>query len=1404
MFQLEKSTILSYKDSVDHNLFMQAFLKGEIEIHVQENAIVRTHKFEEFIPQLQGKKPLNQISNIFKSAFSKKYSGLRLEHLSLILCSFFSSHKKNSSYASVVYSVEEIIALLSLISFDPLIEFENEQGPFLRDAYNKLVYELIKDNESVLSFVFLPGWKVEVDGREIKELSVSSAIEILKVNNHALKAFYSERQIPKPQSSVTSEFIFATEPPRDGGGRIQYSAKGNGKIEKNLGVFGSSEYQSLDYIKWPIPSRSSSYIGQDENMGKLISFIDSHESHVALVYGIGGIGKTELVAKAFEKKRLKNVIYWKCFKDQDRLSFLELAERLDMLISDHNSEHRLITQIIRKIKSIQSYVVIDDIHNIFSQRRFIEELLSLNRGKVVLIGREKPAELLSTPLEKSAIIHLDFLQFKELKKFVDSKTKIIHPSIHLIRDEVVSIYSKIGGHPEVCNFVLQLLSEGAKLEDVLKDLPQLIEGLQYKYISDNLLNKLFESNDSRESQLLCEISTFARTVQLKTLSRLQTYDERSFRSLKDKNFIHIHNGLVSVPDMIKEFAYAKVKDPQTVHLKIANALLEEFEKLEKINPILVMNILYHSEESDSEEVIESFKNIFQENFPETRTRDFLSSDIKSSLDVYEAMINIYPRNVKYHSKRSKLYRRMKNFKLGYEKLKESLSIPEFHNDEYLLLEKVIYQKRLKEIDGVKRTLEKIFEQNQNSVYGLHAEMIFKFESNDVEGAVKNAHELIRITERKGDLSTIPKLLEFMKKLIKRKEFASFEELMYLSIESNDFTSIILFYNLAKELVKRNQLKLARGILEKLLKVTRTDRLLSKIGFVYLEMGEIESAHSAFAESIYLNKSNISAYVGKAKTHLKQGQQKVAHDLFLNALEIDQSVPLRNEYSKFLLECNETGKAIDEYLKTIELYPSNPRPLLELATIYFSYGNYRKVVNVISKSRLVDNNVHLLGLLTQSYFELNNFDLAFEKAQKVLSKEKYNIPINILLAEYYGKNELDDLAIKHYKLGLKSKGSREVIRVKYGRFLWKKGEHATALNMFNQAIVENPSSSFAYGVRGRFYSTKRDAFDKAESDLLRAIEIDGKDPSLQLSLGKLYSQKKEFQNKALDLFNGIIDSNPNSPHPQATVEKAMTLVLLKQVPEAIQVLQDFLTNVDDTNRYALNVLGSIYFKTLKDFDMAISYFERSLANKSDVTCREYLLQIYQAKNNEQTAMKFAFELLGINPKNTMALTFFAKVNMSKKSFRKALILLEVAFSNRSVFRDSVLRDKLLKLYKKLGLTQKYNDLYLETNELLKKKKLKRAYLFKAKKHYLLVDSAQRRTLVKKDKIGLVVIIDGEPMIRGKSMLDQNWKGVSVAANISDGDEVYYSLFKTRTGQLEVDFIEPYFSKDRYVSTFVNKL
>jgi len=304
------------------------------------------------------------------------------------------------------------------------------------------------------------------------------------------------------------------------------------------------------------------------------------ENRFIIIEGIAGIGKTYLAARI--AMGMKAEIFWHQFRPVDTFDYViqKLAVFLykqgleDLLnyLESGGTDRNVCLLLIKKITPANNALFFDDLH-LVSDKEIFTLLSSLKNAACFVVVTSRHTPRLDALSENTHIIRLEGLSRDETKRFLEIR------GIKLTEDAFEKLYRKTGGHPLALKF-LSISREN--IEDITKRIPEAnIEGFLWTEIYTKL------TGDQKE--MMRSLSVFRGPVPIEALRAVYEGEMmlETLLSLKEMLLVEESAGRYFTHDMVHEFCYRMVDDPETSHIKAS----KYYEKM--IGSTEIIEHIYH-------------------------------------------------------------------------------------------------------------------------------------------------------------------------------------------------------------------------------------------------------------------------------------------------------------------------------------------------------------------------------------------------------------------------------------------------------------------------------------------------------------------------------------------------------------------------------------------------------------------------------------------------------------------------------------------------------------------------------------------------------------------------------------------------------------------------------------------
>ncbi|WP_048152460.1 helix-turn-helix domain-containing protein [Palaeococcus ferrophilus] len=300
------------------------------------------------------------------------------------------------------------------------------------------------------------------------------------------------------------------------------------------------------------------FVGREEEIEEL----QNRREAVLVVYGIAGIGKTTLVAKAFPRAFWHHVtgtegvehFFWRAGMF---LQSLGRGELIEYLRTGGNDEKTILELLKEGVENTNATIAVDDLHQcndegFFRVLRFLAR--RMRRGKIVVTSRIKP------PLGVEGVFYLRLrgLRPEEAYNLALLRKGSITPG------EFAEAYRITKGHPLALNLLFESTARG--------------EAWGRENFFEFLFEEVYRSLSEPERSLLGIMSLFNDPIEYEALKRL--YPGRglfpALHSLLNRGLVERIGEGYAVHDLVRSFARETSSlSPGDYYLSYADYLLEK-------------------------------------------------------------------------------------------------------------------------------------------------------------------------------------------------------------------------------------------------------------------------------------------------------------------------------------------------------------------------------------------------------------------------------------------------------------------------------------------------------------------------------------------------------------------------------------------------------------------------------------------------------------------------------------------------------------------------------------------------------------------------------------------------------------------------------------------------------------
>lgn len=340
-----------------------------------------------------------------------------------------------------------------------------------------------------------------------------------------------------------------------------------------------------------VPPDVADFVNRDAEQTNLEDLIRRQKTHMIVIQGITGIGKTQIAAKLMKNIKNGYITYWKEIHSVD--TFYQITKNLagflrdngnselDDYLEDGGTDHEhIINILLNKLKEKQYALFFDnyqeaedkEVHDLFN--RFKD---NLTYSTIVITTRVPPpfvnlADKIQNKAKEENIEGFDIEATKEYLKC--HKVKVS-------QEQLVKIYQKTGGH-----LLYLALFVGSSSE---MEMDERIENL-HESIEEYFYNEIYTGLIDGERSVLKTLSVFRTAVMADACIQVsKTANVREILlNLIKKLLVKRKKELYYLHDSIREFSYNLIDNPKEYHKRAG----EYYYKLEK-TPENILETTYH-------------------------------------------------------------------------------------------------------------------------------------------------------------------------------------------------------------------------------------------------------------------------------------------------------------------------------------------------------------------------------------------------------------------------------------------------------------------------------------------------------------------------------------------------------------------------------------------------------------------------------------------------------------------------------------------------------------------------------------------------------------------------------------------------------------------------------------------
>lgn len=269
-------------------------------------------------------------------------------------------------------------------------------------------------------------------------------------------------------------------------------------------------------------------------------------------------------------------------------------------------------------------------------------------------------------------------------------------------------------------------------------------------------------------------------------------------------------------------------------------------------------------------------------------------------------------------------------------------------------------------------------------------------------------------------------------------------------------------------------------------------------------------------------------------------------------------------------------ALEQYQSCLAIDPNHFNAHINSALILHQQGRMNEALYHFQKSKHAINETEIKVTFIQTLLKTNNEHTALVEAKDLLRREPNNIKLLFILAQHYYEHHNYPESEKYYLKVIALEPDNIQALNNLGRLYDVNGLYERAIEKYTEAIKVDESISVIHNNLGKIY-IKTSSLQDAEVAFKQAISLDPAHPEAYFNLGKIYIEQKR-NDEARKMLNEALNKDINNK--------------MEKPEEFILAVKYHLSSLDNPNK--LNEDQKAFVADL--FDGYADKFDNHLINK----------------------------------------------------------------------------------------------------------------------------------------------------------------------------------------------------------------
>lgn len=345
------------------------------------------------------------------------------------------------------------------------------------------------------------------------------------------------------------------------------------------------------------PKPNPLFTGREQELSEFERSLDKFS--IIVVEGLGGIGKTEFMAKYIEQFVAgKDKILWLNGSRESKFEvFVQNAGYGDLLKGENKSLLAIFSGFKSLIERDGKMIFLDNFQTldpVFSD--FVAFAKQLENGKIILITKSEPI----IPEKIFHIIRLEGLDLDAVNYGTKLRDNHLQQYKHITEKDIEIICKSTAGHPLAMQLAFQLMRYGLPADKIVATIIQYPERKEIESLTKRLFTDMYThpSTSEKEKELLQKFAVFKEKVGRPAIDYIMGGEDVTIPlfGLIDKLLISYNEYQYETHPLIREFSYELMSHKIETHALAAEYYIGQRNRQMQVS--LEEQIYFHLERSN--------------------------------------------------------------------------------------------------------------------------------------------------------------------------------------------------------------------------------------------------------------------------------------------------------------------------------------------------------------------------------------------------------------------------------------------------------------------------------------------------------------------------------------------------------------------------------------------------------------------------------------------------------------------------------------------------------------------------------------------------------------------------------------------------------------------------------------